>query len=137
MNFSYRFFFSIRFQLYLQKRRPIHNLFIKIPLDNPRSIHESNNERAISFQNAVCSLQFTNEQSIAFQNAVCNSKYFTVCLYTKRAKTIGVGVRGQTTTHVIHVIMYSLVQEIRPPPSSSMKRKVIGLGNIEGPYPRA
>lgn len=28
MNFSYRFFFSIRFQLYLQKRRPIHNFFL-------------------------------------------------------------------------------------------------------------
>ena len=68
---------------------------------------------AMSFQNAVSSLQFTIEQSIAFQNAVCNLKYFTVCLHTKGAKTIGVGLRGQTTTHVK---IYSLVWKIRPPP---------------------
>ena len=41
-------------------------------------------------------------------------------MYTKGAKTFGVGFRGQTTTHV--KIFSSLGD---PPPS---------IGNIEGPY---
>ena len=82
-------------------------------------------------QFAVCNSRLNSQLHSRMQFAIQN--ILQVCLYTKGAKTFGVRLSGQTTTHVK---IYSLVWEIRPPPlSSSMKRKVIGLGNIEGPYP--
>ena len=59
-------------------------------------------------------------------------------MYTKGAKTFGVGLGGQTTTHVK---IYSLVWEIRSPHFHVYmvfyERKDSGVGNIEDPYPGA
>ena len=61
-------------------------------------------------QFAVCNSQLNSQLHSRMQFAIQN---ILQCLYTKGANTIGVGLRGQTTTHVK---IYSLVKEIRTPP---------------------